>query len=122
MPGKIANFKSVFTPGVQAPQDTIHAVEGQKMATPVTVKTLMKSDNILMLEIFRPKGMRHFGFAAGPHICIGQHLARLEMSRALNGVLDYLPNLRLDPSKPAPQSHGTMMRTPHHLHVLFDPS
>lgn len=58
MPGKIANFKSVFTPGAQAPQDTIHAVEGQKMPTPVTVKTLMKSDNILMLEIFRPKGMR----------------------------------------------------------------
>jgi cytochrome P450 len=72
-------------------------------------------------NIFRPKGMRHFGFAAGPHICIGQHLARLEMSRALNGVLDHLPNLRLDPSKPAPQSYGTMMRTPHHLHVLFDP-
>lgn len=58
MPGKIANFTSVFTPGPAAPKDTIHKVEGQPLATPVTVKTLMKSDNILMLEIFRPKGMR----------------------------------------------------------------
>jgi cytochrome P450 len=35
-------------------------------------------------------------FGNGPHICIGQHVARAEMSIAINALLDRLPNLRLD--------------------------
>ena len=70
-------------------------------------------------DIFRPRH-RHFGFAFGAHNCLGQQLARLEMSRALNAVLDELPNLRLDPAYPKPHMIGAMMRTPRQLHVLFD--
>jgi cytochrome P450 len=70
-------------------------------------------------NIFRERRFRHFGFAAGPHVCIGQHLARLEMTRALTAILDRLPNLRLDPSKPPPAILGFMMRVPRHIHVLF---
>jgi cytochrome P450 len=70
-------------------------------------------------DIFRKK-QRHFGFAFGPHVCIGQHLARLEMTRALNALLDHLPNIRLDPDHPPPQIQGTMMRVPKHIHVRFD--
>ena len=73
-------------------------------------------------DIHRSNASRHFSFAGGPHICIGQHLARIEMTRALTAILDRLPNLRLDPGMPAPQIKGAMMRVPHHLHVLFDPS
>jgi len=62
----------------------------------------------------------HFGFGRGPHMCVGQHLARLEMTRALNIILDRLPNLRLDPAKPAPSIRGVQLRTPRGLHVLFD--
>jgi cytochrome P450 len=70
-------------------------------------------------DIFRERRTRHFGFGAGPHICIGQHLARLEMTRALTAILDRLPNLRLDPAKAPPQVRGFMMRVPRQLHVLF---
>jgi len=70
-------------------------------------------------DVFRPKH-RHFGFAFGAHNCLGQQLARLEMSRALNGILDRLPNLRLDPEFPPPRMLGSIMRTPRRLHVLFD--
>jgi cytochrome P450 len=70
-------------------------------------------------DIFRKK-QRNFGFAFGPHVCIGQHLARVEMTRALNTILDRLPNVRLDPSLPAPMIQGTMMRVPKHIHVCFD--
>ncbi|MEO8805182.1 MAG: cytochrome P450 [Burkholderiaceae bacterium] len=70
-------------------------------------------------DIFRKK-VRHFSFAFGPHVCIGQHLARVEMTRALNAILDRLPNVRLDPDMPAPQIQGTMMRVPKHIHVRFD--
>jgi cytochrome P450 len=69
-------------------------------------------------NIFRPKH-RHFGFAFGVHNCLGQALARLEMTRALNAVLDELPNVRLDPGYPPPCLTGAMMRTPKELRVVF---
>jgi len=71
-------------------------------------------------DIFRQR-KAHYSFARGPHICVGQHLARVEMTRALHAILDNLVNLRLDPDKPAPQPRGLMMRVPEHLHVRFDP-
>ena len=71
-------------------------------------------------DIFRKPQHKHFAFAYGPHVCIGQHLARVEMTRALNAILDHLPGLRLDPDKPAPEIRGVMMRVPKHLHVRFD--
>ena len=71
-------------------------------------------------DIFRERKHRHFAFAYGPHVCIGQHLARVEMTRALNALLDRLPNVRLDPGQPPPVVRGTMMRVPRYLHVVFD--
>jgi cytochrome P450 len=73
-------------------------------------------------DIKRPNANRHFSFSGGPHICIGQHLARIEMTRAVTAILDRLPHLRFDPDKPKPQLKGVMMRVPHNLHVLFDAS
>lgn len=70
-------------------------------------------------DIHRTSTSRHFGFGSGPHVCIGQHLARLEMTRALNAILDRLPDIRLDPSKPAPRSSGFMLRSPAHVHAVF---
>jgi cytochrome P450 len=71
-------------------------------------------------DIFRARTHRNIAFAVGPHICLGQHLARLEMSRAVSAILDRLPNLRLDPDKPAPIVRGMNLRMPRHLHVRFD--
>ncbi|MGO8856827.1 MAG: cytochrome P450 [Steroidobacteraceae bacterium] len=71
-------------------------------------------------DIFRKPQHRHFAFAYGPHVCIGQHLARVEMTRALNAILDNLKGLRLDPDKPPPEIRGIMMRVPKHLYVRFD--
>jgi cytochrome P450 len=70
------------------------------------------------LDIFRERH-RHFGFAFGAHNCLGQLLARLEMSRALEAILDHLPGIHLDPDYPPPQMRGAMMRTPRELHVRF---
>jgi cytochrome P450 len=70
-------------------------------------------------DIFRKPQPRHFSFAFGPHVCIGQHLARVEMTRALNAILDRLPDLRLDPDEPPPRIQGIMMRAPKHIRVRF---
>jgi len=77
-------------------------------------------DNPDAFDIFRQR-KAHFTFARGPHICVGQHLARVEMTRALHAILDNLVDLRLDPDKPAPQLRGFMMRVPEHIHVRFQP-
>ena len=61
-----------------------------------------------------------FGFGFGPHMCIGQFVAKTEINCALNAILDLMPNLRLDPSKPAPKIPGAQLRGPHELHVLWD--
>ena len=65
------------------------------------------------------KRVRHVGFGFGNHVCVGQHLARLEMTRALNAILDRLPDLRLNPDKPQPTIIGAYMRTPRNINVLF---
>jgi len=69
-------------------------------------------------DIFRKRD-RHFAFASGPHVCLGQHLARVEMTRAVNAVLDRLPNLRLDPDQPPPQIVGINGRAPAAVHACF---
>jgi cytochrome P450 len=79
-----------------------------------------KFDEPDTFNIFGQSQHRHFAFALGPHICIGQHLARVEMTRALHAILDRLPNLRLDPDKPKPEIRGIMMRVPKHGYVRFD--
>lgn len=71
-------------------------------------------------DIFRPR-KAHFSFSRGAHICVGQHLARVEMTRALHAVLDHMPDLRFDPDQPRPEIRGSMMRVPKHLFVRFDP-
>ena len=73
-------------------------------------------------DIFRDRSHRNVVFAMGPHICLGQHLARLEISRAVNAILDRMPNLRLDPDKPPPVIQGAMLRYPKHLYVRFEKS
>ncbi|MHC5350471.1 cytochrome P450 [Metapseudomonas furukawaii] len=61
-----------------------------------------------------------FGFGFGPHMCIGQFVAKTEINCALNAILDLMPNIRLDPNKPAPEIVGAQLRGPHHVHVIWD--
>ena len=71
-------------------------------------------------DIFRANSERHLAFAQGPHLCIGQHLGRLEMGRALKAVVARMPNARLDPAMPPPAIRGIWLRVPKHLHIRCD--
>jgi len=59
-------------------------------------------------------------FGTGQHQCLGMHLARLELRTGLEAILDGLPNLRLDPTRPAPVIQGLAFRGPDAVHVEFD--
>jgi cytochrome P450 len=75
-------------------------------------------DNPDVFDIDRPfKPIMGFGF--GPHMCLGQSLARIEIEAAINAVLDF-PGLELDPDYPAPVMRGMQFRGPDHLHVVWD--
>lgn len=103
--------------GTHIPKDSIiHVLTGSANRDPAVF------ENPDVFDIRRPNANRHMAFVIGRHICIGQHLAKVEMTRAMNAILDRLPNLRLDPDKPEPHLRGASMRVPYELNVLFDPA
>lgn len=61
-----------------------------------------------------------FGFGFGPHMCIGQFIAKVEINCSVNAILDLFPNLRLDPSQPAPVIEGAQLRGAASLPVIWD--
>ncbi|OBF28497.1 cytochrome P450 [Mycobacterium sp. ACS4331] len=70
-------------------------------------------------DIFR-QPRAHIAWGHGVHVCLGMHLARLEMRTALNLLFDRLPNLRLDPGDSDPHIRGQVFRSPTCLPVRFD--
>lgn len=77
-----------------------------------------KWDNAEHFDILRAP-QPQIAFGAGPHMCLGMHLARLELRVAVGRLLDRLPNLRLDPNGNDPHIHGERFRSPTSLPVLF---
>ena len=43
---------------------------------------------------------RHLAFGIGPHFCLGNHLARLDMEIIFTSLLEHFPSLLLDCEKP----------------------
>ena len=65
------------------------------------------------------KNFAHLTFGAGPHVCLGMPLARMETMVAINALLDRLPELHLDPTAPQPVINGVAFRSPAALPVEF---
>jgi cytochrome P450 len=61
----------------------------------------------------------HLGFGSGPHFCMGNQLARMEMRVALNLVLDQFPDIALDASGETPFVTGTYFRMPTSVPVIL---
>lgn len=68
-------------------------------------------------DLRRPNLRQHLAFAAGPHVCIGMDLARLETAVAVRTLLSRLPDVRLDPSAPPPA--GLVFRKPASMPVTW---
>jgi cytochrome P450 len=61
----------------------------------------------------------HIAFNAGPHRCIGSHLARLELQILYEELLARLPEFRLDPDKP-PRFTCSQIIGMSELYLLWD--
>ena len=76
-------------------------------------------ENPDQFDIHRPF-QRSVAFAAGAHSCLGQHVARQEITAALSALFDHFPGIRWDPSKPPAKLTGSLVqRGPGPLHVLL---
>jgi cytochrome P450 len=106
--------KDVELEGVEIPQGSlVHMCLGSANRDPE------RWENPTKFDIFRPV-QRATAFGGGPHSCLGQHVSRQEMVVALNAILDRLPNLRWDASKPPPRlTGGLFQRGPTALPVVF---
>jgi cytochrome P450 len=101
--------------GVDLPEGTIVEM-GMGMAN----RDPRRWTNPTAFDIHR-KRLPHMAFAWGPHTCLGTHLARLEMTTAINALLDRLPGLRLDPDADRePLIQGIGLRSPNCVPVVFD--
>ena len=65
----------------------------------------------------RPNARQHLAFAAGPHVCIGMHLARLEAHTAITRLLQRLPDIALEPHTPSPR--GLVFRKPEAVNAVW---
>lgn len=61
----------------------------------------------------------HIAFNAGPHRCLGSHLARVELQTLYEQMLSRLPEFRLDPEHP-PTFHGGHVIGVDSLHLLWE--
>jgi cytochrome P450 len=99
--------------GVQIPKDAfLHVCIGAANRD----ETIWENPD--RFDMMRPR-KRQTAFGYGPHVCIGQHLARMELTMALNTLLDRLPNLRADPDRPPPVIRGLTLRGAEHAYVRF---
>ncbi|RSS78369.1 cytochrome P450 [Streptomyces sp. WAC06614] len=71
-------------------------------------------------DVARAGARRHLAFGHGPHGCPGSQLAREQLRLTLDLFLRRLPDLRLDPDRPAPVMRPTLIhRSPESLHVTW---
>ena len=61
----------------------------------------------------------HIAFGAGPHRCLGSHLARIELNILYEEMLSRLPEFRIDPDNPT-YYHGGFVWGPEKLHLVWD--
>jgi len=61
----------------------------------------------------------HLAFGAGPHRCLGAHLARVELQVLYQQVLKRFPKFRLDPDKPMLFHSGNIIAVDS-LHIRWD--
>jgi cytochrome P450 len=100
--------------GVEIPEDAaLQIVIGAVNRDP------RRWENPDAFDIHRPlKG--NLAFISGPHVCLGMHLARMEMRVVLEEVLDRLPGVVLDPDAGEIVIRGKELRSPPRLPVVFD--
>ncbi len=64
----------------------------------------------------------HLAFGIGPHMCMGNSLARTELRAVLETLFRRFPGLELDPDRPAVRNDALLINGFSEVHLRWDPS
>ena len=80
-------------------------------ATPIAGLDPRAFPDPLRVDFQRGKGgrVKHLGFGSGPHICVGAHLARTQLTVMLEELLPRMPGLRIAPGTTLEYISGATM-------------
>ncbi|MDH3730037.1 MAG: cytochrome P450 [Acidimicrobiia bacterium] len=83
-----------------------HEVDGARIEAGQRIWTLLASANRDERHFEDPDAFRvartrnnHLGFGAGPHLCAGVHLARLEMRSLLYAMVEHVETIHIGPAR-----------------------
>jgi cytochrome P450 len=88
------------------------------LVTPLAGRDEREFENPDKVDLRREK-VSHITFAAGPHRCVGSHLARRELRIALTTWLQRIPPFRIKPGEKA-VTHGINQFGVHYLPLVWD--
>lgn len=123
---EILRIEAAVSPGRRATQDVV--LGGAQIKAGDQLLLLLCSanrdetefDDAEALELERFPN-RHLSFGAGPHRCLGSHLARIELKLAMEEIHARIPDYALVQSDP-PIMHATSVRGCVRLPLTFTPS
>jgi cytochrome P450 len=127
----VDEFVRYVTPIQLLARNTTHDTEihGRKVPAGDIVAMCYASANRDATAFTRPDDVdlarspnRHLGFGAGPHLCLGAHVARLELTIALETVLTHVASLTLDAESPVTWKARGDVRGLASLPVIVTPS
>ena len=123
---EILRIESAVTMGRIATRDV--EIGGVTVAEGEMVAVLLAAANRDSGEFEDPDALvadrepnRHLAFGAGPHRCIGSHLARIELRIAFEEIHRRIPDYQLVESDP-PLFHATQVRGCVRMPITFTPS
>lgn len=73
-------------------------------------------------DVRRESARKHIAFGTGPHTCMGNHLAKLEICVMLEELTRRLPHMELVPDQHIEYSPNTSQRGPEQVYVTWDPA
>jgi cytochrome P450 len=122
LPAGVETYRSLgnLLFGLLSNPDQLEAIREDRSLIPQAIEEAVRWDAD-RFDIFRQAKVP-ISWGHGVHVCLGMHLARLEMRTAINLLVDRLPNLRFDPDGDGPHIRGMVFRSPTSLPVLFDPA
>jgi len=80
-------------------------------------------ENPHAFDVARANAGEHLALGAGVHFCLGAQLARMEMTKAFEALIERLPNPRIAPGSPDPEyPPNILLRGMKSLPLEFDPA
>ncbi len=102
--------------------DGVQLKSGEMMCLSTLLGGPDEEMNTCPMEVdFKRKGISHITFGDGPHICAGQHLARLEATITLEEWLARIPEFNIAPDKEVKHKSGIVC-TVESLPLIWDVS